>query len=540
MSDLFSKVNELLASGLQAAGVDVPANVQWSERAEIADLTSVAALRAAKQMKMKPLELAEKIIAGIPPSDYVFSAVAPGYINIMVPVEDVIRAMANPSLTTFGKTYILDYGGPNIAKPMHVGHLRSLLIGESLKRILRARNNYVISDIHWGDWGLQMGLLITAIEIDGIDLDALTFADLETLYPACSARAKADETFRKAAQKAVMCLQTKQPAATAIWERLVELTKSAILPEINRLDVSFDALHGESSVGGMVEPMIDELLDQGIAVESDGAIIVKVTGDTPLILRNSEGAALYAATDLATIKDRKVRDPDEIVYVVDQRQALHFKQLFEVAQVAQTVPDKVKLTHVGFGTVNGPDGKPLKTRDGGTPKLGDLLNAAYEKALERNPDPITAELIAMAAIKFADLSTHRSTNYVFDLDRFLSFEGKTGPYLCYQSVRMAAILRKADPMPDGFRFFDVKLTTVEEKAIALVLYRFREIIAAAGDKMAPNMIADHAYNLAQMFSSYYAHTTVLGDPSRVYLTMVVKHQLDYALRLLTIQVPEAM
>ena len=512
----------------------VTVDLQWSDRPDMADVTTTMALRASKSQGRAPKVLAQEACDLLIAKGYAAHIAGPGFINIKLTSEALVEAYHTrqwPSLEP--KRVVLDYGGPNVAKPMHVGHLRSLLLGESLKRILTTCGQTVISDIHWGDWGLQMGMLIVGVQQSGKDPADLRFDDFASLYPMVSHAAKTDPAFKLAAQKATTALQGGAVEETAIWKRLVTLTKTQIIPEIARLGVSFHHWKGESDVSGLLSTYTNAHLANGVAVVSDGAVVIPVEGDVPLILRNSEGSYLYGATDLCTIVNRLACDgPDEIIYVVDQRQALHFKQVFESA--AKTLPP-VKLTHVGFGTVNGPDGRPLKTRDGGTPKLGDLISDAFGLALERNPDPMVAERVAMAALKFADLSTHRLTNYQFDLERFVSFEGRTGPYMCYQFVRMINLLSTESWCAD-----DIEIMTDDERLVIITLIKYREAVEGAGQNFSPNLIADYAYALAQAFSVMYANGPIRGSPSRVALANEVKDHLGRCLYLLGIDPPAKM
>jgi len=483
---------------------------------------------------------------------------------------------------------VIDYGGPNVAKPMHVGHLRSAIIGESLKRLFRLRGDEVTGDAHFGDWGFQMGLLITACGDEGL-ADAfmaegdgpfpaetpVTLADLDRLYPLAAGKAKEDPAFRDRARKATAELQGGRPGYRALWSHFVAVSREALKREYDDLSVDFDLWNGESDADPLMDEMIADLKAKDLLVEDDGAQVVHVARDgetrkkkladgsvieapspPPLLVISSEGSAMYGTTDLATILDRhKSIDPDLILYVVDERQAEHFEQVFRAAYLAGYAPEK-SLEHLGFGTMNGADGKPFKTRAGGVLKLRDLIDMATEKARERLHeaklgDDLPAEefediahKVAVAALKFSDLSNNRTTSYVFDLDRFMSFEGKTGPYLLYQAVRVKSLLRKA--AEQGVALAPIVIEEAAERDLALTLDAFDAATADAYDKRSPNLIAEHAYRLAQSFSKFYAACPILVAPdaatkgSRLALAAATLHQLETALRLLGIETPERM
>ncbi|RZJ83631.1 MAG: arginine--tRNA ligase, partial [Brevundimonas sp.] len=424
----------------------------------------------------------------------------PGFINLKV-ADSALAARAaevaadadhsGASTVAQPRKVLIDYAGPNVAKPMHVGHLRSSIIGESLKRIFRFRGDAVTGDAHFGDWGFQMGLLIVAVGDEGPNLlgaDAflaegdgpfpdqspVTLEDLERLYPLAAGKAKEDPAYRDRARKATAELQGGRAGYRALWAHFVAVSRTALEREFGALGVTFDLWNGESDADPLMAEMLAHLTDKGLLVEDDGAQVVHVAkpGETrkrkladgstieapsppPLLVVSSEGSAMYGTTDLATILDRRRSvDPDLILYVVDERQAEHFQQVFRAAVLAGYA-DEGSLEHLGFGTMNGPDGKPFKTREGGVLKLHDLISMATDKARARLKEAelgadlsaeefeAIAHKVATAALKFADLSNARTTSYVFDLDRFTSFEGKTGPYLLYQVVRIKSLLRKA-------------------------------------------------------------------------------------------------
>jgi arginyl-tRNA synthetase len=517
----------------------------------------------------------------------------PGFINLKVSdaaisrraAEIALSARSGADFAAASRRVIIDYGGPNVAKPMHVGHLRSSIIGESLKRIHRFRGDTTIGDAHFGDWGFQMGLVITALEdeLGGFDdrakLDArlktLTLDQLEAIYPAYAAKVRdGDIEVRDRARRATAQLQGGSELHRTIWRAMHDVSMAAQKRDFAALGVDFDLWLGESDADPLIPDMVKDLEAKGLLEEDQGARIVRVAGPgetkkkkledgtivevespDPLLVVSSEGSAMYGTTDLATILQR-VRDqqPDMILYVVDQRQADHFEQVYRAAAKANYIA-RDQLEHVGFGTMNGTDGKPFKTRAGGVLKLQDLIGQAEAKARERlKENEIGADFssqefedvahrVAIAAIKFADLSNFRGTSYVFDLDRFMSFEGKTGPYLLYQAVRIKSILRKAEEQQ--IRAGAIAIGHDAERALALALDAFDAALRAAYDKKAPHFLAEHAYNLAQTFSGFYTNCPILPSEgavraSRLAPAAAALKQLTLTLGLLGIDVPERM
>ncbi|RYG18713.1 MAG: arginine--tRNA ligase, partial [Caulobacteraceae bacterium] len=479
---------------------------------------------------------------------------------------------------------IIDYGGPNVAKPMHVGHLRSSIIGEALKRLYRYRGDEVVGDAHFGDWGFQMGLLIVAVtdenaqvaslvaDIDqGADQAAaaqalkglIDLAMLERLYPQAAGLAKADPAYRDRARQATAQLQSgDRPAYRALWRAFVAVSQVALEREFHALGVDFDLWKGESDADPLIPDMVADLDAKGLLVDDQGARIVRVARPDdkkelpPLLVVSSEGSAMYGTTDLATILDRKNSfDPDLVLYCVDQRQADHFQQVFRAAALAGYAPEG-RLQHIGFGTMNGADGKPFKTREGGVLKLHDLISMTTDKARQRLQEAglggelseqefeATAHKVAVAALKFADLQNFRGTSYVFDLDRFTSFEGKTGPYLLYQSVRIKSLLRKG--AEQGLTPGAIVIAEPAERDLALTLDAFSTAVSDAYNKRMPHLVAEHAYRVAQSFSKFYAACPVLIAPdeatkrSRLALSAAALRQLEIALNLLGIDTPERM
>jgi len=600
MTDLKTSLSEAVAAAFAAEGVDAAlARVVASDRPDLADFQSNGALAAAKALKANPRELAARVAERLSVDSRLSSVevAGPGFINLKLSDAALSEraaevaadeALAGASLHRPSRKVVIDYAGPNVAKPMHVGHLRSSIIGESLKRLFRFRGDIVWGDAHFGDWGFQMGLLITACGDEALALpfmadgdgpfpadSPVTLEDLERLYPLAAAKAKEDPAFRDRARKATAELQNGRPGYRALWAHFVAVSRTALEREFGALDVTFDLWNGESDADPLMPEMLAHLKESGLLVPDDGAQVVHVAkpGETrkkkladgsvieapsppPLLVVSSEGSAMYGTTDLATILDRrKSIDPELILYVVDERQAEHFEQVFRAAYLAGYAPEK-SLEHLGFGTMNGADGKPFKTRAGGVLKLHDLITMATDKARERlkeaklGDDLPEAEFediarkVAVAALKFADLSNNRTTSYVFDLDRFMSFEGKTGPYLLYQAVRVKSLLRKA--ADQGVETAPIVVAEPAERDLALTLDAFDAATADAYDKRSPNLIAEHAYRLAQSFSKFYAACPILVAPdaatqgSRLALAAASLHQLETALDLLGIQTPERM
>ena len=613
MSDLKRSLSEAAAAAFQAAGLSPDfGRVTASDRPDLADFQCNGALAAAKSAKRNPREIAVQVVDILKTDPRLASVeiAGVGFINMRVSAQALAtranaiaadpRAGAEP--VAHPRRVLVDYAGPNVAKPMHVGHLRASIIGESVKRLYRFRGDDVVGDAHFGDWGFQMGLLISALMEEDAFIGALlarlveaprgfsaadeakvmaefasrvSLEDLDRLYPAASARQKEDPDFKEKARKATAELQNGRFGYRLLWRHFVTISRVALEREFHALGVDFDLWKGESDVQDLIAPMVSQLEAKGLLVDDQGARIVRVArpGETkkkklpdgsvvevespdPLLVVSSEGSAMYGTTDLATILDRrKSFDPHLILYAVDQRQADHFEQVFRASYLAGYA-EPGGLEHIGFGTMNGSDGKPFKTRAGGVLKLHDLIEMAREKARERLREAglgaelseeafeDTAHKVGIAALKFADLQNFRGTSYVFDLDRFTSFEGKTGPYLLYQSVRIKSILRKAaeQKVVSG----PIVVGEPAERALTLLLDAFEGALSEAYDKKAPNFIAEHAYKLAQTFSKFYAACPILSADddatraSRLALAETTLKQLVLALNLLGIEAPERM
>lgn len=587
MIGLTAELSAIAGAAFAAEGFsETYGHVQVSDRPDIAQFQCNGALTVAKQAKSNPRVIAQKIADRLK-ANPIFAKIeiaGPGFINIDVADEGLAArcgALAQDKLlgapqTGAGKTAVIDFGGPNVAKPMHVGHLRSSIIGECLQRLFRAGGWTVVSDVHLGDWGLQMGQLIAEVKHRGIapiyfdgnykgpypEESPVTMDDLEEFYPAASAACKTDPVRLEEARLATAELQAGRPGYRALWQHFVEVSEEGLKREFASLGVGFDEWKGEASAHPFVAPMIDALKKSGLAVMSEGALVVPVAepGDKkeipPLLLLKSDGAVLYGTTDLATIIDRvKSHDPDLILYIVDQRQHSHFEQVFRAAKKAGLNGHAV-LEHAGFGTMNGPDGKPFKTRAGGVMKLHELITMATEEAAirlreaglaadypERERADI-ARMVGIAAVKFADLSNHRTSDYIFDLARFTRFEGKTGPYLQYAAVRIQSILRKA--RDEGYPSAPPVLRSAEERKLALQLLALPDAMEIAEQKRAPNVLCDYVFVLAQEFSRFYSEHHILSEPdaelraARFGLCMLTLRVLIKVLGLLGIEIPARM
>ena len=587
MADLAAQLTAACAAAFEAEGLEARwGAVRRSDRPELADFQCNGCMGAAKQAKTNPRELAARIAPLIEAHEAVASVevAGPGFLNIIVTdavlsgVAEHVRTdmRAGASALKMAERVVIDFGGPNVAKPMHVGHLRSAVIGDTLVRLFRFLGDEVTGDAHLGDWGLQMGHLLTELKEEQPDLvyfDAdfigpypetspVTIEDLARLYPLASGKAKADPARNELSQTAVAEMQAGRPGYRALLRHFIEVSIAALKVDYAFLGVEFDLWKGESDVDALIPEMVDALKDKGLAELDDGAWIIKIERESdkkempPFMLLNSRGGTGYHATDLATIVDRiATLHPDRILYVVDQRQALHFEQVFRAADLAGLMRES-QMEHIGFGTVNGADGKPFKTREGGTLRLADLNAMALAEAEKKIGEAglsgdIGADerleisgLVARAALRFADLQNVRTTNYVFDLDRFTSFEGKTGPYLLYAAVRLKSVLRKA--AAEGNEPGTIQINGDVERKLALLLDGFGATLDMAREKRQPHFICEHVYGLAQAFSAFYAAHPVATEPdpavraSRLALCEAVLRQLEAGLGILGIKAPNRM
>ena len=576
---LTDRLSAIVGAAFADAGLDAGHGaVRPSDRPDLCQFQSNGALAAAKAAKRDPREIGQAVADRLA-DEAVFAEVelaGPGFLNLTLTDAALAGAAADAGAWTTDapEKIVVDYGGPNVAKPLHVGHLRAALIGEAVKRTLRAVGHDAVGDIHLGDWGLQMGQLITELARVRPDLpywdegdhgpyppaSPVTVDDLAALYPQASAACKTDPERMAQAQAATAELQAGRPGYRAVWQHFVDVSVGALRGEYDELGVDFELWRGEASAHPFVEPLVARLGEMGLLEDSDGARVVRVAreGDKkeipPLMVVKSNGSVGYGSTDLATIYERVREGFERCIYVVDKRQAEHFEQVFRASDRMGLMAQD-RLEHAGFGTMNGPDGRPFKTREGGVLRLRDLIDQVTGKARERLADNGVAEgmeeaeredvarLVGMAALKFADLSNPRTTDYVFDLDRFVAFEGKTGPYLLYAAVRIDSVLAKAGYEGGGEGF---AVAHEAERDLALVLAAYPDAVRQSATRRMPHVLCEHAYDLASAFSRFYAACRI-GDEadkgvrtSRLALSKAASVQLSAALGLLGIEVPARM
>jgi arginyl-tRNA synthetase len=587
VSTLASELSAIAGAAFAAEGLpESLGQVRISDRPDLSQFQTNGALAAAKVAKTSPRAVAEKIAARLRENP-LFAKVeiaGPGFINLDLTDQALAsraRAVAEDTrlgapVTGAGKTAIIDFGGANVAKAMHVGHLRSSIIGDSLQRLFRLNGWRVVSDVHLGDWGLQMGQLISEIGHRGLapvyfdpnftgpypEESPVTMEDLEEIYPAASAACKTDPARLVEARKATAELQSGRPGYRALWGHFVKVSETGLSREFASLGVKFDLWNGEATVDPLIPAIVEDLKARGLAVMSEGALVVPVARNSdkkempPLILLKSDGAVMYGTTDIATIVDRvRNYDPDLMLYVVDHRQHGHFEQVFRAAELAG-LKGHAELEHAGFGTMNGTDGKPFKTRAGGVMKLYDLIQMATEEADKRLAEQgLAAEYsaeehadiarkVGIATIKFADLSNHRTTDYIFDLARFSRFEGKTGPYLQYAAVRIQSILRKAEA--EGMTTAAPVIRSPEERTLVLQLLGLGDALVAAEENRAPNILCEYVFALAQTFSRFYGEHHILSEQdvalraARLGLCQLTLSVTSKVLDILGIEIPERM
>ena len=585
MEKLIDKLSAAVSAAFAAAGYD-PAcgKVTVSNRPDLCEFQCNGAMPAAKSAHKAPILIANDVVAQLGGCEFFASAeaVAPGFINLRVApgalaahLEDM-RLSDRPGVagTHTPRTVVLDYGGPNVAKPLHIGHLRSAIIGESIKRIYRYFGDTVIGDIHLGDWGLQMGLIIAELRERRPDLPyfdddfagdypaeaPFTISELEEIYPTASARSKVDEAFAKKAHEATYFLQNHKRGYYALWEHIMRVSVADLKRNYENLNVSFDVWKGESDAEPYIPPMLEKLEAQGALVESEGAKVIPVAAEgdkkeiPPCILVKSDGATLYATTDLATIVQRmEDYHPDKLLYLTDKRQSLHFEQVFRAARKTGIVPEATELQHIGFGTMNGKDGKPFKTRSGGVMRLetliADITSYVEQKILENQTlSPAeaaeTAKVIAVAALKYGDLSNLATKDYIFDLERFSAFEGNTGPYLLYTIVRIKSILHRwgGDWQALSLRPAD----SDSAKQLQLALADMPDQLGMAYRDSAPNAVCAYAYALAGAVNKFYHETHILTEEDRekqsgyIALIAFAKRALETCIDLLGFSAPERM
>ncbi|MBI5440469.1 MAG: arginine--tRNA ligase [Deltaproteobacteria bacterium] len=556
-----------------------------SQRPELGQFQCNGALAAARLVRTNPRELAQRAIDSLEEREAFrdVSLAGGGFINLTLTDEylaEFIRGVEGSERLGVPPRarpldVVIDFGGPNVAKAMHVGHLRSSIIGDCLQRLFRFTGERVTSDVHLGDWCTQMGMLLCELRRRRPDLPyfdpaakgpfpeepPVTISDLEELYPVASARAKADPEEAEAARQATLELQRGRPGYRALWQHFVDVSIRELKQDFGNLGVGFDLWLGESHSQSRLPALLERLRAGGWAVESEGALVVPLPAEAggaeipPLILLKSDGAAMYGTTDLATLEERVENGAEAILYVVDQRQGLHFQQVFQAARLTG-IAGRASLEHVAFGTVNGPDGKPFKTRAGGVMKLQDLLALAVDEVEKRMAEAgvaqgypeeerrAVAKKVGVAAVKFADLSNHRLSNYIFDLEKFTRFEGKTGPYLLYAAVRIKSILRNVEQR--GFGGGPILPPTDPEKELMLLLAQFPDAVSAAYEERAPNFLCEHVYAVAQAFSRFYQQCHILSEAdearrgSWISLAKLTLRQIELVLSLLGIEVPERM
>ena len=588
MTKILEQISNIISDAFVSCGYDAKyGKTNISNRPDLCQYQCNGAMAAAKAYSKAPFMIGDEVVARLAGNSTFKSieCVKPGFINIrlkkafvadylnqMEEAEDLgIQKAENPEMI------VVDYGGPNVAKPLHVGHLRSAIIGESVKRIARKMGHEVLGDIHLGDWGYQMGLIITELKERKPELPyfdesfegeypkeaPFTISELEEIYPTASGKAKEDDAYRENALHATYLLQNGHRGYRAIWNHIINVSVSDLKRNYANLNVSFDLWKGESDAQAYIPDMIDKYKKEGFAHEDQGALVIDVQEETdtkeipPCMIQKSDGASLYGTTDLATLVQR-VEDyhPDKVIYVVDKRQELHFTQVFRSAKKTGIVPAETELKFLGFGTMNGKDGKPFKTREGGVMRLETLISETAEKmykkisenhAIEEEEARKTANMIGVAALKYGDLSNQASKDYVFDVDRFISFEGNTGPYILYTIVRIKSILHKYQAQGNSLDGLKVQEAHADcEKALMLEAAKYNDVIANAFQDLAPHKICAYIYDLANAFNRFYHETKILGEEnaekqkSYIALLKVTKDVLEGCIDVLGFEAPERM
>ena len=598
MKSILEILTEELTDAFEKAGYDAQyAKATVSNRPDLCQFQCNGAMALAKQAKKAPIMIANEVKDAVN-SEYItdLEAVAPGFLNFNINPAKLAEYLADMAAAdSFGiekeanpNKIVIDYGGPNVAKPLHVGHLRSAIIGESVKRICRFMNNEVIGDIHLGDWGLQMGLIITELKLRQPELPyfdesftgeypeeaPFTISELEEIYPTASKKtketvSKEDKTLTEAAvaykaeaMEATFKLQSGVRGYRALWKHIMNVSVADLKKNYKTLNVDFDWWKGESDVQDDIAPMVDEMKAAGFAHESEGALVVDVAKETdtkeipPCMILKSDGAALYTTTDLATLKQRRAGfDPDRVIYVVDKRQDMHFTQVFRCAEKTGIVKEGTKLDFIGFGTMNGKDGKPFKTRSGGVMRLEYLLDETKQTMLEKikangtmdeNEADKTAGIVALSALKYGDLSNQASKDYVFDIERFTSSEGNTGPYLLYTIVRIKSILRKYE---ETFGKTDCEIMAPSsdgQRALMLSLCAWPETARVAAEDLAPHKICSYLYDVANSFNRFYHDTNIMKEEdakkqqSYIGLLKLARRIMEDGISLLGFEAPERM
>ena len=588
MKKLTYYMAEELSAAFEKAGYDSSyGKVGVSNRPDLCEYQCNGAMAGAKAYKKAPFMIADDVVGNLADSK-VFSMkemVKPGFINLKVSEEflaDYLKEMEKDEklgadTAKEPKTIVIDYGGPNVAKPLHVGHLRSAIIGESIKRIGRFVGHKVIGDVHLGDWGLQMGLIITELKHRQPELvyfddsytgeypaeAPFTISELEEIYPCASGKSKEDEAYRQEALEATHLLQQGKPGYMALWNHIMSVSVTDLKRNYANLNVSFDLWKKESDAQPYIPDMVEMMKEKGFAYEDQGALVVDVKEETdtkeipPCMLLKSDGASLYTTTDLATIVERmKLFQPDEILYVVDKRQELHFIQVFRCARKTGLVKEDTRLSFLGFGTMNGKDGKPFKTREGGVMRLENLIadidEEMFTKIVEnrsvRDKDARdTAKIVGLAAIKYGDLSNQATKDYIFDVDRFTSFEGNTGPYILYTIVRIKSILNRYVEAGGNLEAGEIlPASNGSEKNLMLQLSGFGSMIESAFEEKAPHKICAYIYEVSNAFNSFYHETKILSEENQaqkesyIRLLQLTKRVLETSIDLLGFEAPDKM
>ena len=562
--------------------------VTLSNRPDLCEYQCNGAMAAAKEYKKAPFLIADEIAKKLSDNEMFLAAesVKPGFLNLKldsVYLAGYLQEMKQDQ-ERFGcekaenpRLIMLDYGGPNVAKPLHVGHLRSAIIGESIKRIGRFMGHTMIGDVHLGDWGLQMGLIITELKErkpqlvyfdEGYEGEypaeaPFTISELEEIYPTASAKSKDDAVYKEAAMQATYELQHGRKGYQALLSHILNVSVTDLKRNYENLNVSFELWKGESDAQPYIPDMVQKMKDDGYAYISEGALVVDVKEETdtkeipPCMILKSDGASLYNTTDLATIVNRMEEyHPDEIIYIVDKRQELYFTQVFRCAQKTHLVEESTKLRFLGFGTMNGKDGKPFKTREGGIMRLEHLLSEINEEmyqkiadnhSMDENEARETAKIVALSAVKYGDLSNQASKDYIFDIDRFTSFEGNTGPYILYTIVRIKSILAKYQALGKDTKEAKIlPAQTASEKALMLELTGFSAAMEAAFLEAAPHRVCAYIYGLANALNHFYHETKILAEEDEtvqagyICLLELTKGVLEACIDVLGFSAPERM
>ncbi|EOS23985.1 arginyl-tRNA synthetase [Lachnospiraceae bacterium 3-1] len=589
MEKILDEISRQVMEAMKASGYDEKyGKVTLSNRPDLCEYQCNGAMAAAKEYKCAPFLIADKVAEQLQGNEMFQSAesVKPGFLNLKLDPEYLagyLRQMAEDEerlgcrKCEHPKTILIDYGGPNVAKPLHVGHLRSAIIGESVKRIGRFMGHNMIGDVHLGDWGLQMGLIITELKARKPELvyfdesysleypkePPFTISELEEIYPAASGKSKEDEAYKEAAMEATYELQHGRRGYQALLNHILHVSVSDLKRNYENLNVSFELWKGESDAQPYIPDMVEKMKKDGFAYISEGALVVDVKEDAdtkeipPCMILKSDGASLYNTTDLATIVWR-MQDyhPDEIIYVVDKRQELYFTQVFRCARKTGLVGPETKLKFLGFGTMNGKDGKPFKTREGGVMRLEYLVSGINEEmykkiadnhTVEEEEGRNTAKVVALSAIKYGDLSNQASKDYIFDIDRFTSFEGNTGPYILYTIVRIKSILKRyhvEKSMPNQAQILSAHSDS--EKALMLEISKFNGMMENAFEESAPHKVCAYIYDLANAFNHFYHETKIMGEPDEriqagyIKLLELTKKALEICIDILGFEAPERM